>query len=146
MESFKIKWWQYLLMFGIFAYEAWKISRETDAKEIIYLIEFWILFVTIFIGKWLNFIAVRLNGNRMPVFYFWFQVLNLNIKVSAIENDKIHSTLDKNTKAKFLCDIFPVVWFGLNGRLKLGMASAGDLIQFFAIFVALVISVRHSLF
>ena len=146
MERFKMKWWQHLLLFGTLAYMAWRISGETEAKEIIYRIETLTLCVVVFVGRWLNFIVVRLNGDRMPVFFFWFRVAKLEVKITAIEDDGVHSTLGKNTKAKFLCDIFPIVWIGLNGKPKFSMASVGDLFQLFAIFYAIIISIRHDFF
>ena len=82
----------------------------------------------------------------MPVLFFWFQVMNLEIKTTAIEDSEIHSTLKKNTKVKFLCDIFPVVWVGLNGKIKFSMASLGDLFQFFATFCMVLLAIRYKFF
>ena len=137
-----------MLCFVLIAHMAWIISIETELKDIFYEIEILVLLVTMFIGKWLNDFVMYLNGGRMPVFYPSFEIASLKIKAipAEYEDDETHSVLDKNTKAKILCDVIPTIWIRRNLKLEIAMASIGDLFQFFAIFFYILIFIRYNFF
>ena len=136
-----------LSIFGLLSLATWSILIAKSEKEIFIFIEFLLVLACTLLGRWLNLLALYLNKGEMPVRY---SSIRSRFFIAVSEGDsENHVSFGSDTKAKLLCDIILIPCFMVRVKERkifftfgLGLASIGDLLQFFAMFFLLFMLVR----
>jgi hypothetical protein len=147
LSQLRLKWgWIFplllLVQIGVFVYQnSFKILGQ--ASEIIYMIAYIIGlvfiyqnrhykgFILIFIGVFLNFLVMAVNGGRMPVSMEAASVLDPGyLDIMKQQLYAKHTILSESTKLSFLGDIIPLT----NPYPKTQIISIGDVLMNVGIF------------